>query len=529
MGIRGAGYVRPLAASPSAVERRRAELARGMIADDTVLGAPPEPDQLRLAANLARVHTGALRFALREGLKFQVVRPGDPLNDLKVLRNQDLDAFRARLPKLAEFAAAVHDYQAGFRSGPLQDPEHRKKGRIALTHLMAANQMPLTVLRPENATYLQAPSPSDDAHVTLEQMAAVHGARTPAETSLFCELVEAINGPRLPAGRDVPLDPLAQTVLLPELYFFGPERDRKLLDAYDFDAVRMWQGQEGKVVDRHADPDEMGANGELFPFGGVNRILIRDRCLSGDRTAIHELAHGLDFLLESRQPEWYAGWRDRLERAHAATQQDARKAVTSYARANRREYLAEGMAFYFLEPNRLSSTDPELYSLVEEMLAAANRLGGVDPALEKAHHSSLLQTQEQVQRALVSARQDAGAAAAELKPMAEQLQGVREQARSLARVGLEGAIKVLEYAVLAGAVDAMLHHVLKQELTPERAAAVEKSAGLDPLEQALAATDQGQEALEGRPGALADQFDQGYLAGAALVYRMAGGPSSSSS
>lgn len=526
----------------------RMQSCKAMFAGELPI-SPGEANEL--AANLSRVDTGALRFAQREGLLFVVVRPGDDLGDTKVLRNQDLQAFQQEIPALRSLGDAIHQHQADFRQnlshvGLLEQEEGvRNQGRIQLSNLLNGTGKPLSVYRPDPHKVLFPGVPLNSMlhkhHVTLEGMAISRGARTPQEKAAFMDMVKALNGDRLQEAQQetleqirtnldaypeyrtrllaekgarpeqIPVDPLKHTLLLPDLYFWGPDGDRKVLDRYDFDAIQMWHGETGKVVDKHADPDAMGANGELFPYGGVNRILLRDRCLNGDRTAIHEFAHGLDFLLESKVPDWYQGWKQQLERSlHQARQNDT---ITNYAKANDREYLAEGMAFYFLEGDRLKQADPTLYGLVHQMLQVANQLGGVNPELEKSHLTHLAGAQDQLQNALKVARETPEVSRTELADASKQLQGLRTAA--LARTGLETANQMLQYGILAGAVDVVLAHVLdsapKEPLQP--------AAALDPIAQSYKASEVGQEVAHGQAKA-GEEFQEAYLAGAALAFKM---------
>ncbi len=526
----------------------RMKSARAMFAGELPIG---ESEGTGLAANLSRVDTGALRFAVNEGLLFVVVRPGDDINDARVLRNQDLNAFREQIPELAKLTAAVHEHQAQAREGLAAD---RKSYRIALSNLLHQTEKPLSTYQPDPHKILFPGAPVDsllnqDA-VTLEGMAIARGARTPEEKATFIELIQALNGDRVQAAQadtmsqiasnleafpeyrdklladkgahpdQIPVDPLKHTILLPELYYYGEPGDRKLLDRYDFDAVQIWHGETGKVVDRHADPDAMGANGELFPYGGVNRILIRDRCLNGDRTAIHEFAHGLDFLLEQKVPDWYKGWKNELQVAlHLGRQRDT---ITDYAKANEREYLAEGMAFYFLQGDKLKETDPTLFRLVHQMLQVANQLGGVNAELEKGHLTQLAGAETQLQNALKMARETPESSRTELLKASDQLRQMG--AAAAAKTGLETAQQMLQCGILAGGVDVVLAHVLKARPADEQLA---KAATLEPIAQSYQASEVGQEVAHGKPRA-GEEFQEAYLAGAALAFKMIqGGPKDS--
>ncbi len=528
----------------------RMESARAMFARELPVG---DGEATELAANLSRVDTGALRFAQREGLLFVVVRPGDDIGQAKVLRHLDLDELREQLPDLARLGQAVHEHMATAREALTGDPEHqaplRKSYRIQLSNLLHDTEKPVTTYRVDPYPILYPGQKPDSlltrGAVTLEGMAVVHGARTPEEKRTFIELVEALNGDRLkaaqqetldqigtnldafPAYREklladkgahpeqIPIDSLKHTILLPDLYF----HEGKVLDRYDFDAVQMWHGEQGRVVDRHVDPDAMGANGELFPYGGVNRILIRERCLNGDRTAIHEFAHGLDFLLEKKVPDWYRGWKDQLKGALARARQN--DTITSYAKANDREYLAEGVAFYYLQREALKKSDPALHGLVEQMLQVANQLGGVNPELEKAHLTHLAGAQSQLQNVLKVARETPDVSRAELTGAAQQLQQLG--AAALSKTGLETAQQMLQYGILAGAVDVVLAHVLQARPVD---AALEQAATLDPIAQSHKASEVGQQVAFGQQKA-GEEFQEAYLAGAALGLKMIQDPKKS--
>ncbi|HXE73683.1 MAG TPA: hypothetical protein VNO81_13560 [Candidatus Nitrosotenuis sp.] len=251
--------------------------------------------------------------------------------------------------------------------------------------------------------------------VSLEGMAQVHGARTPEEKAEFFALVEAINGPRLEQARQealqrveararqlleegqippgpgarnleqyleglrrnphlVPVDHRNLNLLVPDLFYHHTGDGRTLrLDEHDFTSLRNWHEAGDKVSpgqDREGRP--VGVVGQYFPK--TRRIIVRDSML-GESTPLHEVGHAVDHLVERADAEFYAGWRDRLQQAYDRVSRGESRSISLYSRTNLKEYLADGFALYHRDPQTLKSQDAPLYSLVEELLARAARVG----------------------------------------------------------------------------------------------------------------------------------------------------------
>lgn len=513
---------------------RRRELVQLMLDEKTTR---PE-DQVGLERELSKVGTGALRLAQQEGLSFVTLHPGDELGEVGLLRNQNLEAYQARLGELSEKAAALHEMRSEWRGQlagadkPEQAAELRRQNRNWLASVLTGNQIPLTVYNahPHRALYPGAPVDSalNRDSVSLEGMAIVHGARTPEEKQTFYELVAAINGSRLQEAQNevrqalpeslrperdeqLAIDPLKHTILVPALYFYGSDENRQLLDEHDVGSLFFWHQDAGRVTDLNSSEDEQ-FNGQLFY--DANKVAVRDRA-TGSKTPVHELGHALEIFLARRAPEWYESFKTRLDRAYHTAPQ----AISNYSRANLKEYLAEGFAYFHLQPDRLQAQDPALFKLMAEMAEVAGQLGGINPQLEQAGMKHLSGTHEQLANVLKQAKGSPEQSVSELSQAAGQLRaGV---APALGKVGLETAVQVLQFGMLAGAVDAVLVHTLKQP-AGENAALLEKARGLEPASQAQVASEAGQAALRGESPDLVAQFEQAYLAGAALAFKMAG-------
>lgn len=472
---------------------------RMRLSTDLVQGAAG--DRVELGANLSRMETGALAFARAQGLKFVVVRAGDRLEQTGALRQQDPEQWNQHLPELKELGEAVYAHQAEVRAAFAgMSAEEKQNARTALNSLLSSTGKPLTTCASEK--------------ITVEEWAARHGASNAQEVATFEKLLRGINGSRM--GDEKVLTPAQQGLLAPELYFYGPQEGRMLLNRYDHDATLLWQGSQDTVVEDPSQAADGGARGQLFP--DANLILIRERALNGDRTAIHELAHGIDFLLEKQAPEWYSSWKAQMEQAFSQARQ--RGTITDYAKANVREYLAEGIAHFIFEKEKLQQSDPALHRLSEAMLSKAAQMAGVDPELERSHLSLLVATQEQVSRALQAAQANPSESRQDLAGASVQL---KKTIAAMKTAGLQTATQMLQFGMLSGAVDAVLQHVLEStppEVTPDQTRALAQAGQADPIETAFRASESGQLLAQGQMGALEDEYQLAYLAGASLAYRM---------
>ncbi len=242
-------------------------------------------------------------------------------------------------------------------------------------------------------------------------MAAFHGAKTPEQVKEFHGLLESINGPRLQAAREdalggirqaaagaktpeekahfeqmlkgaqanpgsIPLDYRKHNLLVPDMHYVTDDKGKTTtVDLHDKMTLMDWAGQGTRTL-KAFDKDNLDGSaidGQYFSRGGMNKMVVRDRALGS--APVHELGHAIDFQMEKKDPQFYQGWKARLEAAHAKTEGLQGKTVSEYAKTNPREYIAEGFAHYYEDPKALKAADPALFALTEELIARANTLG----------------------------------------------------------------------------------------------------------------------------------------------------------
>lgn len=372
------------------------------------LGSAPElkgptPEQREtLHANLGRMDQGVLLWASQQGVRLQVLQEGQELDATEALR--DLSGrFEERMKP--DVVAQVHEHLAPLteRIRTEKDADRalslRRQKRAQLAEILTLNACGAAVFTPAFAPLL-APGLSklmaDPTETpTLKSMALHHGADSPQEQQQFYSWMETLNGERLEKAREatieersrllksrpealqawlrqaneqpetVPLDATLHTLVVPDAHYFssGPEKEPLLIDRSDIRSVEGWRNEEFR--------------GQWFFLEGKANLLIRDSAVSLD-TPIHEMGHVVDMTLERDEPEFYKSLSPRIERAYSLARSQNRT-VSNYSRANRREYIAEGFAAYYGDPDNLKQVDPELYELVDQMVGFCCQKVGLQP------------------------------------------------------------------------------------------------------------------------------------------------------
>jgi len=432
----------------------------------------PSPTQRELLeARLSRVDRGLLRWAQAQGVRLQVLQSGESLEATQALR--DLTGqFEERLKP--ETVEAIHRHLAPLseRIKAESDPERalslRRQKRNEMAELLTHNPCGGAVFTPAFAPIL-APATSrlaaDPGETpTLKAMALDHGASTTEEQANFYGWMEKLNGERLQQARQatieersrllasrpealhawlqqarqhpelVPLDVTVHTLVVPDAHFLSAEGSQRpmLLDRSDVVSVEGWRNGDFR--------------GQWFFLEGKTHLLIRDSALELD-TPIHELGHVIDMTLEKQEPEFYGAIRPRIEKAHYQARLNS-SAISSYALANRREYIAEGFAAYYEEPARLRKVDPALYQLVDEMVEFCCGKAGADRVLDQ-------KLQKIWSEATALAGGERPGATALRAQFAEQLSS-RPSARALSQSAMASALQASQLGLLVGTAEAAL-------------------------------------------------------------------------
>lgn len=393
-------------------------------------------DLHRLQKTMAPVDAKLLRLAQQSGLQYQLVSPGDDLMSAKVLRPQDPAVFKD--PKFRQFADQLHQQADAKFEKPMQqalssmsDPTQQdyyrlKKEKINfLLDSIEASKLPLKLYSiPVNGlldiNMLNIINQQNDMPASLQQMAMVHGAKSPEEIQEFISIVKAINGDRIDQAVNqavanftsikqmgmtlnnkpfdaekfkagllkhpdqLPLDHNAMSILVPDMFYKQVDGQTVRLDGHDRGAIESWSGEfnaKGELeINGKINSDKNSIRGEYFYNDEINRILLRTT-ETGSRAPIHELGHALDHLLRKKDPKFYASWKADVQKDYDAMMSnlysgpDGTKPITDYATTNVGEYIAEGFAHYHLTPDEFKAKDPKFYAHIDSFV---KQLKGLD-------------------------------------------------------------------------------------------------------------------------------------------------------
>lgn len=114
-------------------------------------------------------------------------------------------------------------------------------------------------------------------------------------------------------------------------------------------------------------------------FGGRGVVQIDADQLGGKTHVInHELGHSMDDLLSQQNPDFHAKWSAQVKEALAEARQrnkDGQPVASHYSLTNQAEYVAEGVEYYFENPEMLKANDPKLFELTKQLLERADEQG----------------------------------------------------------------------------------------------------------------------------------------------------------
>jgi hypothetical protein len=113
---------------------------------------------------------------------------------------------------------------------------------------------------------------------------------------------------------NVPVNFRKHNIMVPDMDYGKDNKGQDVvLDRHDTNTLKDWAGN-GTRTEQPWDPETRTGSqtdGQYFSKGGMNTIVVRGKEI--DSAAVHELGHSLDFQMERKDPQFYAGWKPRLE------------------------------------------------------------------------------------------------------------------------------------------------------------------------------------------------------------------------
>lgn len=227
---------------------------------------------------------------------------------------------------------------------------------------------------------------------SLEMLLEAAQAKTPEQRQEYKQLLSAMNGgeweeqqaEQLQRQQDLlakmgpgPVrEMVAKSVAHPEKLVLGLETPL-LIPQFSYHEVN------GRTARLQNDDPSLGNLSALgLHFGGRGVVQIDADQLGGKTHVInHELGHSMDDLLRQQNPGFHAKWSVQVKEALAEARQrdqDGQPVASRYSLTNQAEYVAEGVEYYFENPEMLKKNDPKLFELTEQLLERADAQGDLN-------------------------------------------------------------------------------------------------------------------------------------------------------
>ena len=375
----------------------------------TLIASSATPaEAAKLSARYQKVDPKIMQLLQADGVRVDVVRPGQSFMQMGVLPARSLADFQAELGTMQKTARAVQTATAPYAQGISRLQQQGESAAERLADLQRQRRQVLLETLPQDSLAVPYSIPSlagllrdsDGLHKLAQQqkmpkgttlMAQLVGARTPAQVQEYTQLVEAINGPRLQQSRQaslatatpsqrlawsqdpgqIPLDLKGFDILVPDLaYVPDGQGGTARVSLQDASIQGAWADAKGKTLAKSS------IHGQYFPQS--RRILIQSSQVSPPagqghaHTPLHELGHAIEDSVSRHDPKFFGSWHSKLFIAYQGAVQ--RGTVSEYAASNIAEYLAEGVGHYYEDPNLLRQKDPKLFELTRQLLERAAQL-----------------------------------------------------------------------------------------------------------------------------------------------------------
>lgn len=362
----------------------------------------------KLSARYQKVDPKIMQLLQNDGVRVDVVRPGQSFMQTGVLPARSLADFHTQMSTMQSTAKAVQAATAPYAQGISRLQQQGPEAAQRLGNMQRQRRQVLLETLPQDSLAVPYSIPSlagllhdhDGLHKLVQQqsmpkgttlMAQFVGARTPAQIQEYTQLVEAINGPRLQQARQaslasatpaqqqawskdpgqIPLDLKGFDILVPDLaYVADGNGGTARVSVQDASVQGAWADANGKTLAKAS------IHGQYFPQS--RRILIQSSQVSPPagqghaHTPLHELGHAVEDSVSRHDPKFFGNWHSKLFVAYQGAVQKG--TVSEYAASNIAEYLAEGVGHFYEDPNLLRQKDPKLFELTQQLLERAAQL-----------------------------------------------------------------------------------------------------------------------------------------------------------
>lgn len=207
---------------------------------------------------------------------------------------------------------------------------------------------------------------------TVNELARLHGAKTPDEVARFTGLVRELNGARLTEAQaryaEESQEPLARDV--DDRRFYAAE-DRILIPAYHHEQGRVLSSHDVHSKDAW---DHGGVLGQYWYQPGRNTVVVREEAL-GQYVLLHELGHAYEDAVQDLDGAAYRRFKSQRDAAYERLSEAPYDAFSEYALRSPPEMVAESFAVTFADdPAALREGDPDWARAFDGFIRDAGRI-----------------------------------------------------------------------------------------------------------------------------------------------------------
>jgi len=233
---------------------------------------------------------------------------------------------------------------------------------------------------------------------SLEGLAKMHGAETPAEVKAFIDLTVAVNGDRIAKAQDDFKASMAKfqamnpalaaqqkdlafeqrpfvggqsDVVIPSYYLSRTASDAapQVVSGHDYGSLRDWKAD--------------ATAGQFWFKDDIETVVLHEKYLEresvGSSTTVHEFGHAYEDALRDQAPQFYRGFGARWRAAYRTNFEKIgeNRFPTGYASTNPGEFFAEEFAVHFGDKRDvIEARDRDAAGLMREALDAAPQASG---------------------------------------------------------------------------------------------------------------------------------------------------------
>lgn len=382
-----------------------------MISRDTKIGPPSDEAVSNLKENLGKVDLEILSMIQQSGTKIVIVKAGDSILDTGLIKTVDAEKLLAEADELGKVGLKAIDEDQGTKSylslinlskriSKITDnkvkiyiPQIRVTGLSTPPELADAME---ELIRKQTIISLEGMVGAKTLEEAKKFMLEAGGIPaederfiliTPEEMKEYISIVRKLNGDRIKRAQidyyashpdaikeenpdRMLIDTQKNPILIPNLAYYHPPAtadqicEKPLSPGTKVDVDVFF----GMIMAWHSGGSTIPAGGAIkgMYFEDTNGVALMEDSTKNEKVAIHELGHAFEEILKNRDPVYYSKFDNKRDKIFQNL--TLNKLISSIASENEKEFFAEGLAYFYLNPKLLKEKDEEWYNAIRDLI-----------------------------------------------------------------------------------------------------------------------------------------------------------------